>query len=172
MSDQLNNQEIVIEKKPDGTRLVRELKARASIVGMTNAELARELGMSTSYLATLFNNPDKLATMGRHFMRNIARFLSINTVMAYQYAGLLEEEDLNVEVTVDRLLAKSRDDIERDPVYGYYIPRREDWDQQSLTTRILISSLYNEVQDLRLKVVGEQCTASRVSTPPNSQATT
>lgn len=141
----------VPERKPDGTRLIRQIKSRAAILGLGNPEVARELDMSVSYFSSLMNDPARLAGANRRFMRNIARFLGINTVMAYQYAGLLEEEDMDVEVTVDRLLAKSREDIERDPVYGFYIPKHEDWEKQSLTLRLLVSGLYNEVQQLRLE---------------------
>lgn len=140
----------VEEKKPDGTRLIRALNARAAILGMEPREVAKELDMSYSYFITLANDPSRFAGINRRFMRNIARFLGINTAMAYQYAGFLEEEDLNVEVTVDRLLAKSREDIERDPIYGVYVPLDENWSMLPLMLRLLIAGLYNEVQQLRI----------------------
>ena len=133
------------------TRLIRALNARAAILGMDPRAVARELDMSYSYFIMMANKPSRFAGINRRFMRNIARFLGINTVMAYQYAGFLEEEDLNVEVTVDLLLAKSREDMERDPFYGIYVPDAQEWNKLSLYLRLLVHAMYSEVQDLRIK---------------------
>lgn len=144
------------EKRPDGTRLIRAINARAALLGLNPQEVAQAIDMSYSYFITLANEPHRFAGINRRWMRNIARFLGINTIMAYQYAGFLEEEDLNVEVTLDRLLAKARDDIERDPLYGVYVPAPDVWEALPLTQRLLVLAMYNEIQELRVKEAAAQ----------------
>jgi transcriptional regulator with XRE-family HTH domain len=114
-------------------------------------DVAKEIGISYSYFMTIAKDPSKAAYLNRAFMRNIAKFLGITTVMAYQYAGFLEDEDFNVAVTMDQLLEKSRSDLAKDPTYGIYCPDRDDWNELPVITRLLISSLYNEVQGMRLR---------------------
>jgi len=144
------------EKRPDGTRLIRAINARAALLGLNPQEVAQAIDMSYSYFITLANEPHRFAGINRRWMRNIARFLGINTIMAYQYAGFLEEEDLNVEVTLDRLLSKAREDIERDPLYGVYVPAPDVWETLPLTQRLLVLAMYNEIQDLRVKEAAHQ----------------
>lgn len=124
-----------------------------AVLGMSPVDVAGAFDMSYSYFITLANNPSRFAGIDRRFMRNIARFLGINTIMAYQYAGFFEDEDVNVEVTVDALLSKARDAIELDPVYGFYIPQSEAWNALPLKVRLLMHFMYNEIDALRPKVL-------------------
>lgn len=160
----------VIEQKPDGTRLVRALNQRMAVLGMTPVDVARTLDMSYSYFITLANDPSRFAGINRRFMRNIARFLGVNTIMAYQYAGFFEDEDINVDVTVDTLLEKSRDNMEHDPVYGFYVPEVNVWRDIPLQVRLLMHFMYSEIELARPKLLLLQEELKTVPATPPARA--
>lgn len=144
------------EKKPDGTRLIRAINQRMVLLGIGPVEVAQALDMSYSYFITLANDSSRFAAINRRFVRNIARFLGITTIMAYQYAGFFEEEDITADVNVDKLLAKSRNNMEADPVYSFYVRTAESWDELPLRDRMLCHFLYADVEIMRPKILESQ----------------
>lgn len=146
----------MFEQKPDGTRLIRAINQRMAVLGMTPVDTAKMLDMSYSYFITLANDPSRFASINRRFMRNIARFLGITTIMTYQYAGFFEEEDLTADVNIDKLLAKSRTNMEADPVYGFYVRDANSWEELPLRDRMLQHFLYSDVETMRLKFLEQE----------------
>jgi hypothetical protein len=144
------------ESNMNGTRLIRAINARATELDYDVKTLAKTLGMSYSYFNTLANEPWRLGRIDRVYMRAIAKFLGINTVLAYQYAGFLEEEDFDVDVTMDRLLDNLRNSIEADPVFAMYTPTKEVWKDLPKSVKLMTMSFYGEVQRLRHQVFNEE----------------
>lgn len=140
------------QERVDGTRLVRAINTRAAELGYDVKQLAQALGMSYSYFITLVNEPHRFARINREYMRSIAKFLGINTILAYQYAGFLEEVDFDVDVTMDRLLDNVRDSIEADPVFAMFAPTKDVWQTLPKSVKLMTMSFYGEVQRLRHQV--------------------
>lgn len=143
--------EYIEERRPDGTRLVRALNQRMCAFDMRPRDVARELDMSYSYFNTLVNEPWRFAGIDRRFMRNIARFLGINTIMAYQYAGFFEDEDVYVDITAEALLRKAHGQMEKDPIYSVYVPEYKEMEQLPVNIRLLVFFMYSEIETLRMK---------------------
>jgi hypothetical protein len=135
-----------------GIRLMRLINSQAAIRGMDSRKLCQEFGMSYTYFITLAAKPSRLEGLNQEYMRKIAYFLGITTVMAYEYAGFFEDSDFNIELTLDKTLARVRENIEKDSSFGIYSMSEEQWKKATTKEKLLISSMYTEIQRLTLEL--------------------
>lgn len=74
--------------------LINLIHSTMSLKGWTLAEVAKHLGISHVYMASLSNGARKLSGLDIEKQRILAKLLGISMVEFFLYCGLLRQEDL------------------------------------------------------------------------------
>ncbi len=70
------------------------IHATARAKGWTLADIAKHLGISYIYMASLSNGARKISGLSIEKQRDLARFLGITMIQFFLLCGLLRQEDL------------------------------------------------------------------------------
>jgi transcriptional regulator with XRE-family HTH domain len=133
------------ENKPiPGKRLIDFLKMRADRNDEVMTDIAEHLGVSLSYLSSIFRGVRPISGLSRDALVKAAKYLDLPIAQVYLLADILKLSDFDVEQNVNSFCERAHDALSHDPKWAGYAPSAQNWSELSLDVRMLIGLLYAE----------------------------
>ncbi len=130
------------EKNFPGVRLVNLLKRRAEKNNEVMSGIAEHLGVSLSYLSSIFRGLRPVTGMSREAYVNAANYLNLPVAQIYLLADVMKLSDFYPEQSVSAVCERIHDSMCLDPKWSGYVPSASTWTSMPMSVKILIGLLY------------------------------
>lgn len=138
------------DKEKRGIALARAIEHRASCLGLSQKESAKELGFSEPYYALLLSGQRWFGSVSEDKLKRIASFLDVPLVSVYLLGEILHPEDFFRTSSLEDRLELVFRHLSQDPYLAGVAPNRKDWDRTPLPIRLLCATLYERLSDKEL----------------------
>ncbi len=139
------------------THLCQIIERHARAIGLTNDEVARKIGLSSSYYGQIRTDPGVQIGLSRSVIEAIARFLNEPVAQVQLWAGQMKWEDFgrpaNPSATVDQYLDVVALHIQDDPLMRRFGVNVKDWASTPRSIKANYVALYELA---RAQAVGER----------------